>query len=108
MGLLSGFLLTPLLGLYGAAAISATAPHRRTLRLTGLVAALLAAGVLVAAIMFSLDVIQFRVQVPPEGQSAYRLGAARAWLKLVLCAAAAGWLALSIRKAARELDQSRG
>jgi len=107
VGLASGFLLTPLMGLFIAAAVAVVVPHPRVLRLVGFICAAGAAAVILATLMFSLDAIQFRLQVPPEGQSSYRIGVARAWAKNVLVAVALIWLARGALRAQRALGTRR-
>ena len=97
----SAFLLTPLIGVCIAAAVAAA--HRRVLRLFGFLSALGAVALLLVTIMFTLDVVQLWGQVPLEGQSSYRIGATRAWVKNLAVVAALVWLAVGALRGARSL-----
>jgi len=81
VGLLSGFLLTTLLGMALAVLTAVALRHRRVLTvLFGLNVA--AAVVLLATtVLFGLDVLQVRVTVPMESRGLFDVGAAKALLK---------------------------
>ena len=108
VGLLSGFLLTPLLGLCIAAVVAAGLAQHRALRALGILSALGAAALLGVTVLFTLDTIQFRVQVPSEGRASYQIGALRAWGKNLVVVAALVWLAVGASRAARALEAGQG
>jgi hypothetical protein len=101
VGLLSGFLVSPLMGLVLAVSAAAYMGHTRMLKTLGVLSALGVLILLGATGLFTLDALQIRAQVPPEGQSSYRVGAARAWVKNTLVAAGMLWLAIGSFRVAR-------
>lgn len=107
-GLLSGFLLTPLLGVVLAALVAAITDDRRTLRLTCVVAA--AGAVLLVALvaLFGLDVLQFRTEVPADRRGPFDFANIRATVKHLLAAASLGWLAMSGLRATGAATAGKG
>jgi hypothetical protein len=101
-GLLSGYLLTPLLGMIMLAAAAALMGHARALAALFWVNLLVAAVLLVGSVFFVLDVVQLRGAVPVGEQSRYDTGASKALLKHVLVAAALFWLGRACRTAAKQ------
>lgn len=81
MGLLAGFLHTPILGLVLAMALAYAMEHRRTLRLLSVVSLLGAVGLLAVLLFFALDVVQLRNTVPAERLPSFQAGALIAELK---------------------------
>ena len=100
-GLLSGFLLTPLLGMVLAVAGAHVMGHSRTVLVLGVLSALGAAALIGIAAVFTLDALQLHPQVSPEGQFSYRVGAIRAWAKTGVVAIALIWLAIASFRAPR-------
>ena len=102
VGLLSGFLVSPLMGLILAVIGAAYMGHRRMLRALGILAAVGALVLLALTGLFLLDVIQVQPEVPPEGSSTFRIGATRAFIKNTLVVAGLAWLSVgSFRVASR-------
>jgi hypothetical protein len=87
IGLLSGFLLTPLLGLVLAQLAAAVLGHRAALRGLAMTAAAAALALVVACGLFSLDAIQQRANVPPEAKATFDVGSAKALFKHLTVAA---------------------
>lgn len=107
-GLLSGFLLTSLLGLLVMAVTANIAGQRRLLRVLGWVGWIGGLVLLAAIALFSLDVLQLRSAVPPAAKGVFAIGAVKAAVKLVIMA---GWLVLFGRgalRAARSLLHQSG
>jgi len=102
MGLLSGFVLTPLLGIALACLVAITLKQRTLLRVLVVVCLLSAAVLLVAAIDFGLDAMQIRGTVPatpPAARWSFDVGAAKALFKHTLGVLALVWFGLAARRA---------
>jgi chromate transport protein ChrA len=106
LGLLANYVLTMQSGVVFAFVATALAGHYRVMRWLSGVSALLAVILLVATILFSLDVLQLRISVPAEERLIFKVGALKSAAKLLLAVAftgfvgAAGWIA-SGRRASR-------
>lgn len=98
VGLLSGFTLTPILGLALALGVATWRRHVPAQRL--LVVACLAGALLLAVLSagFVLDVVQLRASVPGEGRAAFKSAWQRALAKHVLAALALGYLGWRARR----------
>ncbi len=81
VGLLSGFLLTSLLGMALAVLTAVALRHRRVLAVLFPLNVATAVFLLAAAGMFGLDVLQVRVTVPMESRSLFDVGAMKALFK---------------------------
>lgn len=95
VGLLSGFLLTPLLGLLLAAVVAAITEDVRMLRAVSAVAG---AGALILVLfvgLFTLDVLQFRPEVPAERLGSFDFANVRSMVKHLIVAATLGWMSLT-------------
>ncbi|MBV6521718.1 MAG: hypothetical protein MNPFHGCM_01862 [Gemmatimonadaceae bacterium] len=109
VGLLSNFLMTPMLGLGIMIVVAAVREHlvfQRVLAIVNTVAAL----VLIAFVaLFVLDIVQLNASIQPEGLKEFQSAAFKAVLKhisaiIVLCLfAAAGWRVSSWKSASRAL-----
>ncbi len=98
VGLLSGFTLTPILGITIALGVAGGMRHvlaQRLLVVTCLAGSLL---LLVLSLGFLLDVAQLRASVPPEGRPAFSNAWQRALAKHVLSAIALGYLGWKARR----------
>lgn len=95
VGLLSGFLLTPLIGIGLLMGVAHYANHLRTQRLVAIVN--LAVTVLFVLLLcaFLLDVLQLRNEVQAEARSAFAAAATKAAAKHVSFIIALGWLSRS-------------
>ena len=74
MGLLAGFLHTPILGLALAMSLAYAMKHGRTLRMLSAINLIGAAGLLAALLVFPLDVVQLESAVPTEGLPSFQGG----------------------------------
>jgi hypothetical protein len=106
-GLLSGFLLTPLLGMVMIAAASAILGHADGLKAQWWINLGMVLLLVLGSGLFVLDVVQLRGTVPPEDLSRYQAGAAKALLKHLAVAAALFVLARGCRATARRLSAGR-
>ena len=108
VGLLSGYVLTPLLGLGLAGAIAVTLEHRLVLRSLVIISWVGALVLVAASVDFSLDALQLRHNVPaPQGRN-FDLGAAKALLKHVSVAMALAWLGTAMLRSLRAIRVARG
>jgi hypothetical protein len=110
IGLLSGFLLTPLIGTALAAWMALGLGHRRTQWTVVVLNLAFAVFVVVACLDFALDVLQLRRSVPatqPGALWTVTVGGAKALLKLGSGALAFAWLALAGYRAARSASPER-
>ncbi len=91
-GLLSGFLLTPLLGVLIAIGVAAARGSGRLLRVLG-VGTLVAGGICVVILLaFMLDAVQLNASIPPEQRRSFLDASVKALLKYVMACAASCWL----------------
>ena len=81
MGLLAGFLHTPILGLAVAMCLSYAMSHRSVLRILSMFSLLGAAVLSAVLVVFALDVLQLRGTVEPERLPSFQVGAMIAELK---------------------------
>ncbi|MEO8448385.1 MAG: hypothetical protein ABI647_01270 [Gemmatimonadota bacterium] len=101
MGLLSGFLLTPMLGSLLATFIAGFAGHNRTFKTLGILNAIGALILLILLISFALDSIQVRRETSPEAREVFVTGAAKAAMKHLTGIIAFGWLGIATLRAGR-------
>lgn len=103
VGLLSGFLVTPLLGAF-IGAIMAIQRRRRVLLTTISVLELVtAAFLLIICLVFVLDAVTLRSVVRPDTVKAFDVSVAKALGKHLLVIVAFAWLGIAGLKAARTL-----
>lgn len=81
VGLLSGFLLTSLLGMALAVMTAVALRHRRVLSVLFVLNVAAAVVLLAATGLFGLDVLQVRVTVPMENRGLFDVGAVKALFK---------------------------
>jgi len=81
VGLLSGFLLTPLLGLALAIGVAHIAMHRRFQRVLAVLNLTVTAFFVVLSLFFLLDIFQLRSAVEPEAAEAFASAASKAVIK---------------------------
>ena len=107
VGLFSGFVLTPLLGVLVAIAAAALAEHGRALGVMGILS--LAIGVVFLLLMglFLLDAFEVRANVPPAGKPQFDSGIWRAVVKYLAVAVAVIWMGVAARRSARHLRRAR-
>jgi hypothetical protein len=98
VGLLSGYTLTPIMGLAMAFVVSAFVKHHALQR--WLVVGCLAFGTILTALSagFLLDMLQLRFSVPNDGRAAFRSASTRAIVKLGLSVIALMYLGWRARR----------
>ena len=101
-GLLSGFLLTPVFGLFMLAAAGVILGHVRVLKALWWVNLALALVLVAGCVMFALDVLQLRGAVPPEAKLRFDVGAVKAVVKHLLVAVGLFWLGWACRRGASD------
>jgi hypothetical protein len=105
VGLFSGFLLTPFLGVVMIGALAGALEHRVVLRALGVIAVLAAVLSIAAVVLFTLDVLQLRGNVEEDARSGFDVGAVKALVKYVMSGAVALWLGVAALRASKS---SRG
>jgi hypothetical protein len=93
VGLLSGFLLTPLLGIVVAMCTAALAGQARVQRVLAIVNGVAAGLSVVILLMFLLDIVQLRSVVQAEAKASFEGAAVKAVIKHVSFTIATFWLA---------------
>ncbi len=91
-GLLSGFLLTPLLGALIAISVAAASGHERMLRVFGITTLSMSAVCFLVLLLFILDAVQMSSVVPAQQKRPFYDASIKAFLKYVLASAASLWL----------------
>lgn len=93
IGLLSGFLVTPLVGVVLAALVAVEQRHFALLKFLGIMTLAIGALLLVSIVAFALDAIQVRREAAtPELRRLTELSAAKAAFKLLTGTVATIWL----------------
>lgn len=98
VGLLSGYTLTPILGLAMAFVIAAFLKQYAIQRLLLAACLSIAAILIVLAAGFLLDALQLRGSVPEDGRAAFNSAWKRAIIKLALSALAPAYMGLRARR----------
>jgi hypothetical protein len=93
-GLLSGYLLTPLLGLLLAMIAAALVEHRGVQRSLGVLSIVVAVALIGIMGVFTLDVLQLRGDVNPQLKGSYQLASSKALIKYVSSLVAFVWMAI--------------
>jgi hypothetical protein len=83
-GLLSGFLLTPLLGVLIAVTVAAARGHDRVLRTLGLMTLIAATIWLLILAAFILDAVQLHASIPEAQRRSFLDASIKAFIKYVL------------------------
>lgn len=94
VGLLSGFLLTPLLGVGLAMGVAAYASHQRFQRIMAIANLVIAACFVALLLFFLLDIFQLRNVVQAEAQQAFESAASKAVVKHLTFVVALGFMGL--------------
>jgi hypothetical protein len=108
LGILSGFLLTPLFGSVVTMAMAAMMEHRRVQLAASFVNGLLGTIILAAFALFVLDSVQIRAQVGPDSVRAFDLVVLRTGAKLFICMVVYYWLAMAGVKSYRKTRLPEG
>ncbi len=101
VGLLSGFLLTPLLGVVIAIALAAYAEHLRFLRVLSIANGVVALLLVVLMVFFALDIVQLRSVVQAQAKEAFQGAALKAVIKYLAFILAMAWLSVRGMRASR-------
>ena len=112
-GLLSGFLLTPLLGALIAIAVAAARGSERVLRALGIATLALSVFCGLVLLLFILDAIQVNSAVPAQQRRAFLDASVKAFLKYAMAGVASFWLgrrayALGSSRAPQRSNEKRG
>ncbi len=109
VGLFSGFLLTPLLAVLIAGAVSVFAGHRRAARMLGILNIIVAVLLVLTLAGFALDVLQIRRAVPDvkDAQWTFDVAAYKASAKYILTVIALAWLGRAELRAAKQMRLDR-
>ncbi len=106
-GLLSGYLLTPLLGAFLITLTAALQGSRRTQRVIGVINMVAAVLLLIAFVAFLLDVFQVRAGVQEDSRGVFDFGVFKAALKHVLTLIVLGMMGLGSFRGAPPAARSR-
>lgn len=101
VGLLSGFLLTPLLGILVATLAALIARHRLFLTVLAWSSLILATGLALLVVAFALDILQLRSVVTADAAPQFQSAAIKAVVKHVSFLIVLSWLAWKIQRLAR-------
>jgi chromate transport protein ChrA len=107
LGLLSGFTLSPLLGLIMCMAAAAVLEHRIVQRVLAVFALIGAAKMAAIIVIFSLDWLQFRAAAPADARTGMDVGSVKAIIKHALVAASLIWLGIAGWRASRREHRAR-
>jgi hypothetical protein len=107
IGLLSGFTLSPMLGLIMCMAAAAVLEHRVVQRVFAAVGMLGAVLLLGMTVVFAFDWLQYRAAAPAEARPAMDTGSIKAIVKHLLVAASLIWLAIAGWQAGRRAHRAR-
>ncbi len=91
-GLLSGFLLTPLLGALIAIGVAAASAHERLLRIFGIATLSISGICFLVLLLFILDAVQVSSVVPAQQKRPFYDASIKAFLKYGMACAASFWL----------------
>lgn len=91
--LLSGFVLTVILGFALALLLARLADHRKTARVLAVLSGLGGVILLAAAVAFALDALQLRASVSGDARTQFGIGAVKAVVKNSMAAAGFLWMA---------------
>ena len=105
VGLLAGFLLTPLFGVLFALGAAIVLEHRLVLRVFSILNVVIAVFLILLIVFFALDVVQVRATIPDdataEARSMFLIGAVKSALKYLTLAFGLGWLGIVGLRATR-------
>ncbi|MBK8250340.1 MAG: hypothetical protein IPK85_23535 [Gemmatimonadetes bacterium] len=106
VGLLSGFLLTPVLGIVLAILVAASSGHDLMQRLTAFLLIGLSLAFTLLLVFFLLDIVQLRSAVQAESKSQFEGAAWKAVAKHLLFVVVMFWLGLRMLKVPRSVSAS--
>lgn len=103
VGLLSGFLLTPVLGIVLAILVAASSGHDLMQRIAGFLVIAVAVAFAVVLVFFLLDIVQLRSAVQEEARSQFEGAAWKAVAKHLLFIVVMGWLGVRMLRIPRSV-----
>lgn len=92
--LLSGFVLTMVLGMALGLLVGRAAGHARTVRVLAVINGVIAVVLLLAAVAFTLDALQLRAGVTGDSRTQFGIGAVKSLVKNIIAAVGFGWIAV--------------
>ncbi len=106
LGILSGTLLTPMLGLVLAGGVGMVREHSWPVRVLSLLALIIGPLMVLSCVSFALDAVELKTRVPDQGQTRYLMESLRTLFRVstagtVLTVLGLGGL-LAVRRAARD------
>lgn len=104
VGLLSGFLLTPVIGLLIAVGMAFLAEQYRILSFLGRAAVVGGCFLVGLAVLFTVDALRLRGGVPGDQLGTFNLAVSRSLAKLLLTAVGVLWLGLAARDAGSSMQ----
>lgn len=107
LGLLSGFTLTPLLGLIMCMAAAALLEHRVVQRILAVLSILCAVLLFAVIVIFAFDWLQFRASAPADARAGMDVGSVKAIVKHAVVGVAFLWLGFAGWRAGRRHGGSR-
>ena len=107
IGLLSGFTLSPVLGLVMCMAAAAVLEHRMVQRVFAAVGMLGAVLLIGFTVIFAFDWLQYRAAAPQEAKSPMDTGSIKAIIKHLLVAGTLIWLGIAGWRAGRPPHRAR-
>lgn len=103
VGLLSGFLLTPVLGIVLAILVAASSGHDLMQRIAGFLVIAVAVVFAIVLVFFLLDIVQLRSAVQEEARSQFEGAAWKAVAKHLLFIVVMGWLGMRMLRIPRSV-----
>jgi hypothetical protein len=91
-GILSGYFMTPLMGLMLAMGVALALEQRRVARAVGVAAWLVALLFFATTIVYVLDALQVRATVPAQARAQFGIGTFKAMAKNVISASVLVWV----------------
>jgi chromate transport protein ChrA len=107
LGLLSGFTLSPVLGIVMCMLAAAMLEHRVVQRVLGVVNVLGAVLLVAIIVIFSLDWLQYRAAAPDNARRSMDAGSIKAILKHAIVAFTLLWLGIAGWRAGRSEHRAR-
>ncbi len=103
-GILSGYFMTPLMGLMLAMGVALALDHVRTARVMAVLAWVVAVAFFAVTVVYAFDALQVRATVPAEARTRFGVGTVKAVVKNVISAFVllwVGWVGFRARGAQR-------
>ncbi len=107
VGLVSGFLMTPILGLLIATVAADALRHGGVLRTLGFIDIVTGVLLFVASVLFVLDLLQVRSAVPADARRTFDIGSFKALAKNLASAVGLAWLGFATLRVGRRARRGR-